>query len=87
LTGAPYNTTHWERPAFDKLFFDALGDTDPAGSKDKWASLQKQLYDEGGFLIWGTTAWLDGLSPKVQGVVPSAAQSLGNFYFDQWWLS
>jgi peptide/nickel transport system substrate-binding protein len=83
---APYNETHWRKPSFDKLFFDALGELNPARAKDKWHALQKIQYDQGGFLIWGTTAWVDGLSKKVAGAKPNAYAGLSAMGFADWWL-
>jgi peptide/nickel transport system substrate-binding protein len=87
VTGAPFNTTHWNRPEWDKLFYDALADLNDSTAEAKWNSLQKTLWDEGGFLMWGTVNWVDGLSPKVQGAEPSVVQNLSNFQFKDWWIS
>jgi peptide/nickel transport system substrate-binding protein len=85
-SAAPYNETHWRKASFDKLFFDALGELKPERAKDKWHALQKIQYEQGGFLIWGTTSWVDGLSKRVGGAEPNAYCGLSAMRFADWWL-
>ena len=87
LSDSPYNETHWRRPSFDKLFYEALGDVNAATAQDKWSELQKIQYDQGGFLIWGTTAWVDGLSTRVRGAVPNAFYGMSAYRADGWSLT
>lgn len=87
LSNSPYNETHWRSASFDKLFYEALGDTNDSSAQAKWFELQKIQYDQGGFLIWGTTAWVDGLSPKVKGAVPNAFFGLSGYRVDGWSLA
>ena len=82
-----YNETHWKRPSFDKLVLQAQAQQDPAKAKELWHEVQKVLYDQGGYLIWGFAPFLDGVSKKVQGVVPSGFFALGNFDFQHFWLA
>jgi peptide/nickel transport system substrate-binding protein len=82
-----YNETHWKRPSFDKLVLKAQAEQDQAKAKELWHEVQKLLYDQGGYLIWGFAPFLDGVSKKVQGVVPSGFFALGNFDFQHFWLS
>ncbi|HZS86265.1 MAG TPA: hypothetical protein VFE42_02090 [Chloroflexota bacterium] len=49
--------------------------------------LQKQLWDEGGYLIWGFYPLLDGLARNVRGAVPNPAQPLSNLNFRDFWLA
>ena len=64
----------------------AQAQQDPAKAKELWHEVQKVLYDQGGYLIWGFAPFLDGVSKKVQGVVPSGFFALGNFDFQHFWL-
>jgi peptide/nickel transport system substrate-binding protein len=82
-----YNETHWRRPSFDKLVLKAQGEQNEARAKELWFEVQKILWDQGGYLIWGFTPFLDGVSKKVQGVVPSGFFALGNFDFQHFWLT
>jgi hypothetical protein len=74
-----YNETHWKRPSFDKLVLKAQAEQNEAKAKELWHEVQKVLYDQGGYLIWGFAPFLDGVSKKVHGVVPSGFFALGNF--------
>jgi peptide/nickel transport system substrate-binding protein len=82
-----YNETHWHRPSFDKLVLKAQGEQNEARAKELWYQVQKILWDQGGYLIWGFTPFLDGVSKKVQGVKPSGFFALGNFDFQHFWLA
>jgi len=87
VPGAPWNETHWRRPGFDALFFQARGELDPRRRQTLLFELQKQLYDEGGYLIWGFYPILDGLARNVHGAVPNPAQPLSNLNFRDFWLA
>jgi peptide/nickel transport system substrate-binding protein len=82
-----YNETHWKRASFDKLVLKAQGEQNEARAKELWLEVQKVLYDQGGYLIWGFTPFLDGVSKKVHGVKPSGFFALGNFDFQHFWLA
>jgi peptide/nickel transport system substrate-binding protein len=82
-----YNETHWKRPSFDKLVLKAQGEQNEAKAKELWFEVQKILYDQGGYLIWGFTPFLDGVAKRVQGVHPSGFFALGNFDFQHFWLA
>jgi peptide/nickel transport system substrate-binding protein len=82
-----YNETHWHKPSFDQLVLKAQGEQDEAKAKELWHEVQKILWDQGGYLIWGFTPFLDGVSKKLNGVQPSGFFALGNFDFQHFWLS
>lgn len=84
---APYNETHWSNAKWTSLWNQALRTTDTAKKTDLVYELQTILYNEGGYLEWGEFPLLDGLSTRVQGAVPNAAQPLSNYNFRDWWLS
>lgn len=87
ITGAPYNETHWHRATFEDLFIRARGELDPVKRKALMFELQKQLWDEGGYLIWGFYPLIDGLARNVRGAVPNPAQPLSNLNFRDFWLA
>ncbi len=87
VTGAAFNETAWFFPEFDSLVADARGDLDANRRQEKYFEIQKKLYDEGGYIIWGQQPFLDGLSLKVGGFTPISAQALGNYNFRDYWLS
>ncbi|MFN2630026.1 MAG: ABC transporter substrate-binding protein [Gaiellaceae bacterium] len=82
-----YNETHWKRPSFDRLVLKAQAEQKEARAKELWFEVQKVLYDQGGYLIWGFAPFLDGVSRKLNGVVPSGFFALGNFDFQHFWLA
>ena len=87
LSNSPYSETHWRSHAFDTLYYDALSDLDNATAQQKWSALQKTQYEQGGFLIWGTSAWVDGLSPRIRNADPSSYSGLGGGKLDRWALA
>lgn len=87
VTGAPYNETAWTRPDFDAKVAAARGELDKAKRTAAYAEIQKILYDEGGYIIWGDAPFNDALALNVKGVRPISAQALGNYQFRDWWLA
>ena len=82
----PFNETAWKRPAFDKGFARAEATVDPAKRKQIYFDLQKELWDQGGYIIWGFNDTIDAVSPKVKGVKPSNYYYLGGVDFKSFWL-
>ena len=87
IKGCPWNETHWHRPAFDALFIQARGELNPAKRKTLMFEVQNQLWDEGGYLIWGFYPLVDGLAKNVRGAVPNPAQPLSNLNYRDFWLA
>jgi peptide/nickel transport system substrate-binding protein len=83
----PFNETVWKRPSFDKGFAKAEATVDPAKRKQIFFDLQKEQYDEGGYIIWGFNNTIDATNPKVKGVKPSNYYYLGGVDFKSYWLS
>jgi peptide/nickel transport system substrate-binding protein len=65
LGDSPTNETAWKRPEWDKAFGDALATEDEAARRMILGGLQRELRDEGGYVVWGTG---DGLDLAVQEV-------------------
>jgi peptide/nickel transport system substrate-binding protein len=84
---APFNETHWHNPQWDSLLRQAEAMTDPGKRQELYFEMQKVLWDEGGYIIWGFYPLLDGLSLKVRGAIPNPANELGNWQFQTWWFS
>jgi peptide/nickel transport system substrate-binding protein len=84
---APFNETHWHNPQWDSLLRQAEATIDPGKRQELYFEMQKILWDEGGYLIWGFNPLLDGLSLKVRGAIPNPANELGNWQFLTWWFS
>ena len=86
LSNAPYNETHWHVPAFDKLFYDAQADLNPAGRQEKFFALQQMLWNEGGYLIWGFQPIIDAVSANVHPAPQNPTGYLGNYEFRDFWV-
>jgi peptide/nickel transport system substrate-binding protein len=86
-SNAPFNETHWHDPAFNKLLFKAIGETDHAKAQGLWNQLQQIQYQQGGYINWTNADFVDGLANKVSGLKPSAAGILGNHRFQDPWLT
>lgn len=88
LTGSATNATRWKHKDFDALYQHAQSTRDKTERAAVYARMQRRLYAEGGFLIWGFADWILGTSPKVRGVEAKApANTLGWARFDKVWLA
>lgn len=84
---APYNETHWFRPEFTAELLRAQGIPDEAERNGVYFDLQEQIYNEGGYIIWGFQDIVDAASAKVQGITTNPVFSLGYFMVKDWWLA
>jgi peptide/nickel transport system substrate-binding protein len=87
VSAAPFNETHWKRPAFDKLVATAERTLNPAKRHQLWLEVQRELWNEGGFIIWGFIDNLDAVSAKVHGIKKSVARPLGRYDFTDTYLA
>ncbi|WP_033287620.1 ABC transporter substrate-binding protein [Amycolatopsis jejuensis] len=65
------NETHWNSPRTTELIDQATTATTPAAAASAWAAVQREQWDEGGYLWWGTVDNLDAVSTRVAGIVPN----------------
>jgi peptide/nickel transport system substrate-binding protein len=86
LTNSPYNETGWKSTSFDERFAKARGTLDEASRQEQYFALQQELYDDGGYLIWGFNDWVDAASPQLQGIQASPIFALGWYNFKEFWL-
>ncbi|MFI9046964.1 ABC transporter substrate-binding protein [Streptomyces sp. NPDC053427] len=87
LTDSPTNATKWQHKDFDALYRQAQSTRDKSERAAVYARMQRRLYAEGGFLIWGFADWIIGTSPRVRGVeVTAPANTLDWARFDKVWL-
>lgn len=87
VSKAPFNESHWTRPKWDKLVQQAERTLDTKKRHELWVEIQKELYDQGGFIIWGFMDNLDGVSAKVHGLQSSVARPLGRYDFVDTYLA
>lgn len=77
LDGAPGNETHWVDPSTTAAIQDGVTAVDAGAAEAAWLKVQRQQYDEGGYLWWGIVNNVDATSPRVAGVVPNPVYPLG----------
>ncbi|MFE2045550.1 ABC transporter substrate-binding protein [Streptomyces sp. NPDC059477] len=88
LTDSSTNATKWAHPDFDALYRQAQSTRDERDRAAVYERMQRRLYTEGGFLVWGFADWILGTARTVRGVVPEApANTLDWARFDKVWLA
>ena len=87
LSESPFNETHWDDPDFNKVFDKARAIPDAGERRDMEHELQKMLYDEGGYIVWGFANQVDAFQKYVGGLVPnSTGRPLSGWRFDRVWI-
>ncbi|MFI6855326.1 ABC transporter substrate-binding protein [Streptomyces sp. NPDC050416] len=88
LTGSTTNATKWQHKDFDALYQQAQSTRDKTERAAVYERMQRRLYTEGGFLIWGFADWILGTARNVKGVETKApANTLDWARFDKVWLA
>ncbi|WP_405649347.1 ABC transporter substrate-binding protein [Streptomyces sp. NBC_00019] len=88
LTDSTTNATKWRHKDFDALYERAQSTRDKAERAAVYERMQRRLYTEGGFLIWGFADWIIGTGRTVKGVETKApANTLDWARFDKVWLA
>lgn len=88
LSDAFYNETAWINPEFDARFLEAYGMIDEATRLAIYAELQEQLWNEGGYIVWGFADLVTAVAPDVNGVVPwGTVQWWNGLRFEDIWRS
>ncbi|WP_432104602.1 ABC transporter substrate-binding protein [Streptomyces sp. bgisy091] len=88
LTDSSTNITKWQHKDFDALYEQAQSTRDKTERAALFARMQRRLYTEGGFLVWGFGDWIIGTAKNVKGVESDApANSLDWARFDKVWLA
>lgn len=88
LTDSTTNATKWRHKDFDALYQQAQSTRDKAARAAVYERMQRRLYAEGGFLVWGFADWIIGTARTVRGVETDApANTLDWARFDKVWLA
>ncbi|KOG30621.1 ABC transporter substrate-binding protein [Streptomyces resistomycificus] len=88
LTESTTNATKWRHKDFDALYQQAQSTRDTTERAAVYARMQRRLYAEGGFLVWGFADWILGTARNVKGVRTAApANTLDWARFDKVWLA
>lgn len=88
LPTAPFNETHYDNPAYNKLYQEAIATVDEAKRRELSFEMQRIDYNEGGLIIPFFPPVIDGYGANVHGLVPSkGGLSLNAYDFKRLWLS
>ncbi|MFD9207246.1 ABC transporter substrate-binding protein [Streptomyces sioyaensis] len=88
LTASTTNATQWRHKDFDALYQQAQSTRNTKDRAAVYARMQRRLYAEGGFLVWGFADWILGTARTVHGVDRRApANTLDWARFDKVWLA
>jgi peptide/nickel transport system substrate-binding protein len=88
LPNSSYPETHWDDPAYTKLYNEASATLDDAKRTELAHELQMVDYTRGGYIISNFSPVIDGHRSNVHGVVPcNTGFSLSNDGFKMFWLS
>ncbi len=74
LTDSTTNATKWRHKDFDALYQQAQSTRDKTERAAVYERMQRRLYTEGGFLVWGFADWILGTARKVGGVETQGAR-------------
>lgn len=75
-SASDWNDSNWRVPEFDKLVADARVELDDDKRKELYFKCQEMIAEDGGMICFAITDYLDGYTPKVQGVHPHARYDL-----------
>ncbi|MGW2634883.1 ABC transporter substrate-binding protein [Streptomyces chattanoogensis] len=88
LSASTTNATKWRHKDFDALYRQAQSTKNKTDRAAVYARMQRRLYTEGGFLVWGFADWIVGTARTVRGVARKApANTLDWARFDKVWLA
>ena len=68
---AVWNESHFRSPKFDAMLLEARGMLDQAKRKEIYGQMQAMVSNEAGTVIPAFQSNLDGVSPKLKGLVPN----------------
>lgn len=71
------NETANKKPAFDAAFAKAEAELDATARNQQFAALQRTLWDDGGYIVWGIQTPVTAFSDRVQGYQALAGAEVG----------
>jgi len=88
LPTSPFNETHWDDPAYNKLYNQAIATVDPVARTAIAHEMQAIDHSIGGYIIPYFPPTIDGYAKSVRGVAPTkVGLSLGAYNFKAMWLA
>ncbi|MQS09850.1 ABC transporter substrate-binding protein, partial [Streptomyces alkaliphilus] len=65
LSDSPTNETAYRSEEFDRGFEEAMATSDEARRDELLADIQRELWEDGGYVVWGTGDGIDLAAPHV----------------------
>ena len=88
LPVSPFNETHWNDAAYNKLYSRAIATVDPVARTAIAHEMQAIDHSIGGYIIPYFPPTIDGYAKRVHGVAPTnVGLSLGAYNFKAMWLA
>jgi peptide/nickel transport system substrate-binding protein len=88
LPTSPYQETHFNDPAYTKLYYEANKTTDASLRRQIVHEMQKIDFDQGGYILPAFPDAIDAYRSNVQGHVKGEiGEAMGNFNFEDYWLA
>ena len=85
---SPFNETHWVREDFTQRVHEARAIVDKQEREARIRQLQEELYDEGGYIIWGFANQIDAYHKYVVGLTPHpSGVPLSQAMFHKIWIA
>ncbi|MFK4105645.1 ABC transporter substrate-binding protein [Streptomyces sp. NPDC019531] len=85
LSTSPTNETAWKNKEFDAGFTKAMGTLDAGRRNNLLAGIQRDLWKDGGYVVWGTGDGLDLAARGVRGLPDGPG--FQRMFIDQVWLA
>lgn len=85
LSDSPTNETAWRSRSFDEGFAEAMATANEARRQDLLAGIQRDLWKDGGYVVWGTGDGLDLAAPGVRGLPDGPG--FQRMFIDQVWMA
>jgi len=88
LPGSPFNETHWDNPAYNKLYDEAQATVDAGKRCDILHAMQKIDFEQGGYIIPSYNQSVDLMTASVEGFQASATgYGLASSGYQKAWLA
>ncbi len=88
LPTSPYQETHFNDPAYTKLYYEANKTTSASLRRELSHEMQKIDFDQGGYIIPAYMDSIDAYRSNVQGHTQGrVGEAMGNFNFEDYWFS
>jgi peptide/nickel transport system substrate-binding protein len=88
LPVSPFNETHWDDPAYNKLYSRAIATVNPVARAAIAHEMQLIDHSIGGYIIPYFPPTIDGYAKNINGVRPTkVGLSLGAYNFKAMWLA